>query len=359
MSHLPPSLSQTLITGVYRTGSEYIAHCINRHPAIDVSMYRVNALRFIWGRYDPIGRPDNYRRALQDVAGRIRQRYGIEIDVGGIGEALDAQAPVDEATFYDVIMRSLYLGGPAVHWAEKNQLLWRQIPLFVDAMANGKAVLILRDPRSVLASFKAYTYAPPPAYLGAVFNCFDAMQCGLRYQTSLGPERFLCLRYEDFAREPEAQTERVWAFLGLPAVSSPQPPGPFVDAYGQPWYANSSFGENRADTHFDVEAAIGRWRHRLDEAELGLCETVCGEVMAAHGYERSGRTAAWPDVLRLFIEDAAVLAYVRRWLVRGEGIQAFPTDPLDPANWEETAPSTGGGAANDPTSKGVVNGRGR
>ncbi len=35
------SKSQTLITGVYRTGTEYITQLINRNPNVIATMYRV------------------------------------------------------------------------------------------------------------------------------------------------------------------------------------------------------------------------------------------------------------------------------------------------------------------------------
>ena len=77
---------------------------------------------------------------------------------------------------YDVLMTTLWVTEEKRHWAEKCQILWREIPDFIDMMPNGRAILAIRDPRSVLASFRAFTFVPPPAYLGAIFNCFDALK---------------------------------------------------------------------------------------------------------------------------------------------------------------------------------------
>ena len=35
--------------------------------------------------------------------------------------------------------------------------MWREIPTFIGMLPNAKAIHIIRDPRSVLASFKKYT----------------------------------------------------------------------------------------------------------------------------------------------------------------------------------------------------------
>ena len=48
------STSQTLITGVYRTGTEYLTQLVNCHPNISATMYSVNIYRFVEGKYDPI-----------------------------------------------------------------------------------------------------------------------------------------------------------------------------------------------------------------------------------------------------------------------------------------------------------------
>ena len=45
------SQSQTLITGVYRTGSEFLTYLIDTHPDIMASMYKINLMRFYYGRY--------------------------------------------------------------------------------------------------------------------------------------------------------------------------------------------------------------------------------------------------------------------------------------------------------------------
>ena len=191
------SKSQTLITGVYRTGSEYITQLVNCHPQVRATMYSVNVLRFIYGKYDLISQKENYNKALQDINERIQQRYDIHLDFEILLDTLNRLDEVTYGILYDTVMSSLYLKNPAVHWAEKNQLLWREIPLFLDMMSNGKAILVIRDPRAVLLSFKHYTYAAPPAYLGAVFNCYDAMLTGIELQKTLSPEQIKIVRYEE------------------------------------------------------------------------------------------------------------------------------------------------------------------
>lgn len=329
----PHSLGQTLITGVYRTGSEYLAQLVGCHPGVAVGMYSVNGLRFIDGRYDPFSKRQNYLAALNDTATRVKERYGQTVDIPSVLQELDRLDHVDYGSFYDVLMCHLYLRQPATQWAEKNQLLWREIPRFLEMMPNGRVILILRDPRSVLVSFKHYTYAAPPAYLGAIFNCFDAMIHAKRYQREM-PDRVLVVRYEDAARNPQQVSEQCWQFLELQGRYDVAANRGWVDAYGRPWHANSSFQDQSNGRPFDVADSLERWRSRISDAELGLTEGICGDLMEEFGYQRAdARSIDWLEAMRLFIDSPLVLGYFRRWLMDGEGIEAFPTDPLKPENW--------------------------
>jgi hypothetical protein len=272
--------------------------------------------------------------ALDDLGQRLQARYNRSLDRDQIIDSLDNIGQVGYGTFYDVVMSSLYLKKRARHWAEKNQLVWREIPDFLSMMPNGKAILVIRDPRSVLVSFKKYTYAPPPAYLGAVFNCLDAMQYGLRYGQELSSDRFLMVRYEDAAQFPQETADKIWRFLGLTDSFDLASGADWVDAYGRPWHANSSFHSNDDRRPFDIAESINRWQSQISDGELALVEGVCGETMHQCGYNLSREeTYDWPSMLRLFIHDEQVTGYLRHWLETGKGIQAFPTDPLVPANW--------------------------
>ena len=328
------SLSQTLITGVYRTGSEYLAQLINCHPEISVSMYAVNVLRFVYGKYDPINDAKNISRALKDLSERLHIRYNIELDVVRVFDEIVASDAVDYGVFYDVVMSNLYLRNNVYHWAEKNQLLWREVPRFLEMMPNGKAVIVIRDPRSVMASFKKYTYAKPPAYLGAIFNCFDVMKYCMEYSKQYDESKFLYVRYEDVASNPSEYAKKIWRFLGLSDGYVLPNQKDWKDAYGNPWFANSSFIENEKGVCFDVNESIDRWKDSLTHEEVSLVEGVCGEYMQYFGYTLSVGYIDWLESIRLFIDDNRVLDHFRKWLCQGEGIQEFPANPEDPKNWE-------------------------
>jgi hypothetical protein len=329
------SKSQVLITGVYRTGSEYVAQLVGCHPALAVSMYAVNALRFVYHRFDPIHEAVQYRAALRSIAGRLRARYRLELPEDAVVQRLEAAQEVTYGLLYDAVMCALYLRPPAEHWAEKNQLLWREIPLFIASMPNGRAILVVRDPRSVLVSFRRYTYAPPPAYLGAVFNCYDAMKFARDNRALVASGRLHVLRYEDVARDPQRAAESVWRFLGLEGSFDVHDRRKWRDAYGRQWHANSSFHPSGDTSSFDVDKAISRWKGEIGDGELALTEVVCGALMQEFGYPLSGNPTRRQAAIEAIGGDPTIARYFAHWERTGEGIEEFPTDPLDPTNWRD------------------------
>jgi len=319
-------------------GSEYIAQELTDHPALSMTMYTVNALRFIGHQYDPLTNGKNLTAALTALKERVVGNFGHDFDLQKVFKIIREENAKTVYEIYDILMRLLYLNeGTASHWAEKNQLLWRQIPDFLTHMPNGKAILILRDPRNVLLSFRHFTNAPAPAYLGAIFNCLDAMQCAAHYQETLPQERFLLLRFEDFVANPQDYKRKCYTFLGLDLNNAPtQKPCPqWQDAHGNPWTHNTAFPSQ--DGQFDVQASFERWKTGLSQDELALCETVCGEMMKKFSYTPSTNAPAlnprW--IKEVCAQSPHVTNAHTQWKTTGSGIQAFPTDPLSPQNWEK------------------------
>lgn len=329
----PLSLTQTLLTGVYRTGTEYLVSLLQGHPELSATMYRVNAIRFLWDRFDPIEEPARRDDAIAAVAARVRQRYGVELDQDAVRAALPRSRGRGYGALYDALVATLEMRPGQTRWLEKNQLQWREIPAFLDSSGAGRAVVLLRDPRSVLASFKRFTTAPEPAYLGAAFNCLDCMT-RLR---SLHDERVLVLRYEDVLADPEsARTQVLWHLGADPTQAGPLGAATMRDAYGRPWRHNSAFHE-RSREAIDTAAAIDRGRRSLTPAEIVFVERVCGAAMEAWGYAADRPRADDTPLLRACAADPRLAPWWRHWQATGEGACGFPADPLDPRTWSRAS----------------------
>ncbi len=332
---IPESHSQTLITGVYRSGTEYITQLINCHPQIHATMYRINVLRFIYGKFDPIHNPQNYIKALHSIQDRVQKRYSISLDLEAIIDHLKSLAKVGYGDIYDTVMSSLYLTNGATHWAEKVQLLWREIPDFLSMMPNGKAILIMRDPRSVLCSFKYYTHAPPPAYLGAVFNSLDSMQFAKQHSQDLPENKFLIVKYENVIASRVSELRKIWKFIGMDTKKEYpiDTTSSWMDAYNKPWMSNSSIQPEAKPASFDPVRSQNAWHERLSNAEKQFVYNICGKSMEEFGYTWKSLPNMDIDCSQMVEKDATLKSFYHRWLQTGKGVEAFPQDPLDSKTW--------------------------
>lgn len=326
------SSAQILITGTYRTGSEYLSNLIGLNKEVSSSMYRVNAYRFGLS-YDRDKSLENALKYLIETDKRLTERYGMRLDTNQVLKA--SRGNISLSSLYNCIMDSLYINGEKSIWAEKNQLVWRELGRFTSEMPNGKGILLIRDPRSVLVSFKKYTIAEEPLYLESVFNCLDAMRCGLEWINS-STNKVLVVKYEDLVANPIQWYRKICTFMGAQDVNisaKELEEASYTDAYGKTWNSNSSFEENK--TGFDVRAAVDRWKDQISGEDIELCEMVCGEYMEAFEYSRTINSIDKSKCYERASSSEIIKEHMIRWLETGEGIQKFPLDPLDKKTWEK------------------------
>jgi len=330
------SKKQILLTGCYRSGTEYITLLLNNHPKLSSTMYIVNFMRNCYGRYDPINEERNYSKLVFETAERIRSRFKIKLNAHNVLDQCNETDHVTYGFLYDIIMYELVLKDTQKDcWAEKTQLVWTKIPDFLEQLPEGKVIHIVRNPLNVLASFKKYTYAPEPAYLGAIFNCYDSMKKGVEYQKNLDPSRYILLRYEDIIADPEKTLVKVFRFLDLSHDHNLLSEEGWRDSWGRPWTQNSMFASDNNQNNFDKSASLDRWKKNLLPWEIALCEAVNGDFLDIYGYPRPNSIIDWKQMLKPCLKDTKIREHFLKWLYHQEGIEEFPTDPLLEKNWEE------------------------
>lgn len=327
---------QVLITGCYRTGTEYVSLLLGNHPDLAVTMYTTGFMRFCYNRYNPVEEEINYSRLLFDADQRIRTRWNKNLNVHSVLDYCGKAEKVTYDLLYDLMMSDLFLTDQVKNWAEKTQLVWTKIPAFLEMFPRGKAINVVRDPRSVLASFKKFTYAPKPAYLGAIFNCYDSMHSGLDYKDNFDSNRFYLLKFEDLLTSPEKALFELFTFLELSTEHDLFSQKEWKDARNKPWHHNSAFLSPDAPSNtFDKSTAINRWVDNLSNWEIALCEAINGELFESFGYKLSGISKDWTKFLKPMLSDEKLTRYLTRWILERKGVEGFPTDPLLTENWEE------------------------
>ncbi len=326
---------QLLITGCYRSGTDYSSVLLNNHPDLVITTYTTSFMRYSFNRYNPIHIRENYIELLNEAKKRIKVRWGRNLNVKNIIEYCDQKKKVNYAILYDLMMSDLFLDEQVKKWGEKTQLVWTQIPNFLKLFPNGKALNIIRDPRSVLASFKKSTYNPEPAYLGAIFNCFDSMQKSILYSKKY-KSNFMSFRYEDIALKPKSTLKKIYKFLNLSSDHNLLDEKEWLDASGNKFTHNSVFTNKKAKKgDFDFKASVFRWKNQLNSSEIAFCQYVNKDMMKKFGYKLDNKSNNFNEILPIIFNDEKIHKYFENWLLKNKGIEEFPNDPLNPKNWDE------------------------
>lgn len=314
-----------LLSGVYRSGTTFLAAVVNSIPNIVAASSTVKYLRFCLPHHHGLEDDMALDQLLTEIDARISKRWSLNLDIDGVRRILGSHER-SHARVYDAVMQVLLLadGGGATRWAEKLAMQWRDVPIFLDMFPEGQVIHIFRDPRDVTSSYKKMTYEPWPTFLDAALNCKAAMDEMPRLQALYGEKRIMLLNAEELARDLTASMHRMCDFLGEPFDSSVSDISNFGDIRGEDWRTNTSFADDK-----NYEAARPRWKDNLSIEELFLVEMICQPEMARRGYAGSGQDLAAMDGIKLsaILADPWFSGRLNNLLVSGRPMAGYRSDP--------------------------------
>jgi hypothetical protein len=210
--------------------------------------------------------------ALREYAAAPQLR-GCRLDIHAV---LDVVGPRSCSMFnvFRAVMGQLAHGADDVCEKTPNHLWWWRRLTRRDPRLE--LVIVLRDPRAVVASLAAARFtAHPVAVLAEQWRVEATM--ARRAVRALGPDRVLLLRYEDVVGS-EGQARRALAHFHPPPEARPERRGT-SGALVLPW-EHWKAGATEAVTGDRLEA----WRTELTTEQIAQVEAVCHRTMARFGY---------------------------------------------------------------------------
>lgn len=320
------------ISTPFRSGSALLSRTLNAHSQIGLTNDDLKFFRFCYNRYLPVSE-NNTRTMLNDLAHRLLIRFNITIEVESCLDRLKQQ-PLSHASIYATLLQHLWEGHNNSFIGEMESISWTKIPTFLNMFPNGKALLIIRDLRDVLVSFKKKTIAPGNDYLIALFNVVDAMDHFLACQESF-PDRFYGVRYEALKKNPEEEVRKVCHFLGVDFEPEIMSEDNWIDYHGKKW-ANTKVSSFHKDG--DSLNPVGRWRKLITPEELFLCEWIGGKQMQAFGLKAEGGGVTQEEfdrAMEMITSSKLLREAFKHWCETEKGVERYPLDPTNPKTWEK------------------------
>jgi sulfotransferase family protein len=237
---------------------------------------------------------------------RQRGQY-TEFDQSRLESFFDRLDSVDLAGFLAALYSNFTHRAGADAFGGKETLCEEYLPYF---LARGfKCILILRDPRDVLASLN---YGRGSEYGGTakatLFNLRNWRKSVAFALHLTANSNFLWLRYEDLVAAPLASLNRVAALLKVKPFLGHPFAGGIKNQEGEVWRGNSS--------HFDQDgisaASIGVYQRLLPRGVIRYAEAVCYPELRALGYPVSCELNEVPDIITSFSEPFEIRDTLRK-----------------------------------------------
>jgi len=325
-------LRNILITNTMRSGSSYLSRIISANSRVSMTYDTLNFFRFGYGRYDPIENPQNFELLLSDFSHRMKNRFDIEISVAACMRAA-SQLSMSYETANDLILRQVYPNSAKDVLGDQESLVWTRIPEFLSMYRNGKVIVIARDPRDVVNSFRKITIAPNHDYLISLFNAIDIVDHGIRLSKEV-PDQVHFLTFEDLKTQCGVEIRKICSFLEIDFEDRMLDPDSYTDHFGNAW---DDYKSRSAPEESDPMAAVGRWRRKIDPVDLCLTEWLAKDQIEKMDLELSGRTfdqSVFDEGIERLTSSPLLREAFFRKAVLGIGTERFPLDPTKSGNWD-------------------------
>jgi hypothetical protein len=291
-----------VLLGVRRSGTTLLRVVLDRSSELAVpdETYVVPQLANRHpGPVDPVAFIDDLRRLprlaelgvdLDGVAARLRPGMTTGAAVAAIFETYAAQH------------------GKA-RWGDKTPLYMQHLPLLERLFPQALFVHLVRDGRDAALSFLAMpegvvtrTWAHPRSAAGFACQWRTEVEAAQALGRRVGAERYLEVRYERLAAEPEATVREICGFASLPYEPSMLDYAGSVDLTGKP---------HQQRLRQPPTAGVRDWRTEMTPGDAAAFERVAGDLLTRLGYEASTDRVSRTGRLRVASYEARLGAFNR------------------------------------------------
>mgnify|MGYP006177192765 CR=1 FL=1 len=319
----------------FRSGAALTSSIINSHSEASFSVDIIKYWNYCFGRYPELNR-EKLIYMLEELQFRLSARFSVELDVNKCLKLIGGS--LNHVDIYLIIMNQILNKDSNKNKiiGECEGLIWSKIPFFMEKIPNAKSMIILRDPRDVLVSFKKNTIAPGNDYLVSVFNNLSLMQNWLDYEKKY-KERFLGIRFEELKSNTEIAAKRICNFLNLEYEPSMLDENKWTKLGKGGWVE----WENKGTSSFANEEKlknnpVGRWREIIDPVDHFICEWIAGDMMRKFNidleFEDFSKDIFDEAIHRIMASDLLRECFYK-FICYNKGSEKYPINPYSSKNW--------------------------
>jgi hypothetical protein len=325
--------SRIYISAAMRGGSTLISNILNAHSDIQI-IENFHFYRFLFDKKNlPTQRDIEFK--IREMSTRLKIRYNIDINENNVLKNLNNTELTYKNIYDALILEQLNLKPKLKIVGEDSALNWRFIETFCSMYKNAKVIHLIRDPRSIYASWKKITYQKFDRW-GCILNCIDSMNYAKKYQKKLSKKNYLVLRFEDVLRYPEKYGILISKFINVKFQKNMIQPKKWSDLFKNKF---ASLGwssiENKSIDDFMTDR-IDSWKRKLNNSEVEIIEYFAKKQLAYFKYELTSSRINNKNLIK-FKDKVNKSKYLKKhfknFLNTGEGTDKLRDNPLDPKTW--------------------------
>jgi hypothetical protein len=265
------------VSGANRSGTTLMYALLASHPNLSM-VRRTDMWRYFHGQYGDLSQQENFERCLEAML-HYKRIVNLKPDPERIRQEFWQGEPTYGRLFALIHEHNAQRTGK-LRWGDKSLHTEKYADQVFSEFPQAKIIHMIRDPRdryaSVLKRLSATSKRIGVDTVKWLFSARVVQRHAQRY-----PDRFLVVRYETLAQQPEETMRMVCDFIGEPFMPA------MMTMTGAPRYykegANTSFEQVKPGVI--STKSIGRFSQIISQWEIAFIQTFAGRVMAQFDYE--------------------------------------------------------------------------
>ena len=324
-------IDTVFITSSYRSGSALFTKMLNVNDKIKVSAGTINFFRYYFKKNESIKKKVNYQSLIKQFCFRSKHRFGINLNYNEITSHTKKNA-INYSDIYRLMCSKIFKNKKFTITGEHAGNEWRNISNYLKILPKGKVIILLRDPRDILCSFKKITIAKRNDYLISIFNYVDLIDYTYNLKKYYN-KKIHIVKFDELKKNSSSTIKKVCKFLKIKYDHKMINAEYFKGIDGKKWDQSkvSPFTGKLKKQNVD------RWKSIIGMEDLFLCEFIAKKQMKMMGLEISNTIFDKKIINKGFnkITSSNLLteSFVK-WINSQEGNDQFPLDPTNPKNYD-------------------------
>jgi hypothetical protein len=322
------------ISAAMRGGSTLISNILNAHSKIQI-LENLHFQRFLFRNGIMPNRKEIEFR-LKEIGLRLKVRHNFKINEKKIIDKIKRIKKLNFKDIYDqIILEQLNINPKLKIVGEDSALNWRFIETFCKFYKNAKVIHLIRDPRSIYASWKNITYENLDRW-GCLINCMDSMNYAIRLKKKLNKKNYIILKFEDVLNNPTKYSKILCKFLNIKFEKSMIEPKKWNKLFkGKFASLGWSSIENKKIDDFILNR-IESWKNKINQKEVQIIEYFAKKYLNFFNYKISIRKVN-KKIIKEFLKNIKKSRYLKKifndFIKYNKTTDELKKDPTNFRNW--------------------------